>query len=119
MCPSETPVRIFVCAARRSAPFLLFGAAFVQWLGIARTRTKNAPRECPSASLPGVGSPPRSRGGVPPDPAIHAELPLAKFAVGHCLRRFSMDRRVKPGGDEDEDHAARIRARIFHHPLKG
>ena len=35
------------------------------------------------------------------DPAIHAEVPLLRFAVVVCFRLVSMDHRIKPGGDED------------------
>jgi hypothetical protein len=37
------------------------------------------------------------------DPAIHAELPLLRFAVVPFVRLVSMDHRVKPGGDDNED----------------
>jgi hypothetical protein len=37
------------------------------------------------------------------DPAIHAQLPLLRFAVVLCFRLVSMDHRVKPGGDDKRD----------------
>jgi hypothetical protein len=37
------------------------------------------------------------------DPAIHAELPLLRFAVVVCFRLVSMDHRVNPGGDDTKD----------------
>jgi hypothetical protein len=41
------------------------------------------------------------------DPAIHAELPIMRFAGMFSFRLISMDHRVKPGGDEVRMRAPR------------
>jgi hypothetical protein len=40
------------------------------------------------------------------DPAIHAKLPFSGVAALFDARNFSMDHRVKPGGNEGENGAA-------------
>ncbi len=49
------------------------------------------------------------------DPAIHAEVTLAqRFPPALCMRRFSMDHRIKSGGDESETvawHSSGAKAR--------
>ena len=86
---SEVPVRRLT--TRRSAlrlPLFFRRHSFVPWLGKTRAQQKRAARMLLCVVIAGL------------DPAIHAEVRLLRCAARLCLRRFSMDHRVEPGGDE-------------------
>ena len=49
------------------------------------------------------------------DPAIHAELPLVRFAVVSLFGLVSMDHRLKPGSDDNKAGVTRVeRGEIRH-----